>query len=245
VSVRLVADVLDHVHGIPHGSKLVLICMADYANKEGICWPSFQSIADRADMSRRHAIRVVDDLCKSGYLSIAEQRPYKPTLYRLHIPTSDAHVTSDTDHTSDAHVTTIVTPMSLGSDAHVTSTSDIAMSPEPPIEPSKNHQGTLSKIAREKSTSFPDDFQPPYEWAAKELGMTVGVVDAEIPRMRDWALSKGERKKDWTAFARNWLRRKHDEQPRASQNGQHLTANEAKYQRNKAAYMAIANGEKA
>jgi hypothetical protein len=239
VSVRLVADVLDHVHGIPHGSTLVLICMADYANKEGICWPSFQSIADRADMSRRHAIRVVDELCKAGYLSIAEQRPYKPTLYRLHIPPSDAHVTSDVDDTSDAHVTTLVTPTSLGSDAHVTSTSDIAMSPEPSIEPSKNRQGTLSKSAREKSTTFPDEFQPPYEWAAKELGMTMAVVDAEVARMRDWALSKGERKKDWTAFARNWLRRKAEEQPRASPNGAHVSPQQRKQQQ----ILAIANGE--
>jgi hypothetical protein len=157
MSVRLVADVLDHVHGIPHGSKLVLICMADYANKEGICWPSFQSIADRADMSRRHAIRVVEELVKSGYLSVAEQRPYKPTLYRLHIPSSDAHVTSDTDDTSDAHVTTLVTPTSLGSDAHVTSSSDIAMSPEPSYR--TINEPSLEPLV-EKATSKPKKAMP-------------------------------------------------------------------------------------
>jgi hypothetical protein len=29
--------------------------------------------------------------------------------------------------------------------------------------------------------------------------------------MRDWARSKDERKKDWDAAARNWLRRRNDE----------------------------------
>jgi hypothetical protein len=240
VSIRHVADVLDHVHGLPHGSKLVLICLADYANKEGLCWPSFQSIADRVDMSRRHVIRVMDDLELLGLIAAVKADPYKPTTYQLFIPTSDTHVTSDARDTSDTHVTTLVTPTSLPSDAHVTSTSDAHVTQSvnrTTIEPSGNRK---SSARAKRATPFPDDFQPPYEWAAKELGMSLAVVDAELPRMRDWALSKGETKKDWTAFARNWLRRKHDQTPRGSpSNGVHLTAQQRKHQR----LLEIANGE--
>jgi hypothetical protein len=77
------------------------------------------------------------------------------------------------------------------------------------------------KTRATNATLFPDKFDPPYEWAASELGMTVAIVDAQVPKMRDWSHSKGETRKDWIAFARNWLR-KECEKPssRASPNGQ-------------------------
>ena len=131
MSIRLIADVLDHVHDLPHVSKLVLICMADYADSNGECWPSFQTIANRSDITRRHVIRVVDGLEKAGYLTKVSVRPYKPTTYRICVRTSDVVMSLVTEET-------LVTARSLGSDSTVTSTSDTAMSPEPPIEPPKN-----------------------------------------------------------------------------------------------------------
>lgn len=157
MSVRLVANTLDYVHGIPHGAKLVLICMADYADDKGKCWPSFQKLSERCDMSRRHVIRVVADLEEMGFVHKIEERPYKPTIYGLTIPTSDTHVTSKKKElvtpTSLVTPETLVTPMSLGSDTHVTTTSDIAMSPKPPI----NHQEPPQRPAR-VSGQPPDDF---------------------------------------------------------------------------------------
>lgn len=122
------ANVLDYVHGIPHGAKLVLICMADYADDKGKCWPSFQKLSERCDMSRRHVIRVVADLEEMGFVRKVEERPYKPTIYGLTIPTSDTHVTTTKEKvvtpTSLVTQATLVTPTSLGSDTHVTTTSD-------------------------------------------------------------------------------------------------------------------------
>lgn len=98
---------------------------------------------------------------------------------------------------------------------------------------------TVSALSREKkrTTAFPEHFDPPYDWADSELGMSPLVVDRHVERMRDWALSKGETRKDWTAFARNWLRKAHDDpQPRAGPNG--ATA-QSKHERT----MAIARGD--
>jgi predicted transcriptional regulator len=143
MSIRLIANVLDYVHGLPHGTKLVLLCLADNANDSDLAWPSFETLARRCDMTRRHVIRVMAELEKAGLICRFEERPYKPTKYRLLIPSSDTHVTSDVKDTSDTHVTTLVTPTSLGSDAHVTTTSDAHVTQtikrtikEPPIEPS-------------------------------------------------------------------------------------------------------------
>lgn len=49
--------------------KLVLIKLADHANDDGDCFPSYQHIADHCEISRRTAVSHVDALCKAGYLT--------------------------------------------------------------------------------------------------------------------------------------------------------------------------------
>jgi len=55
---------------------------------------------------------------------------------------------------------------------------------------------------------------------AKEHHFDEGRFSREMDTMRDWARAKGERKKDWDAAARNWLRRASE--PRSS-NGHSAT----------------------
>lgn len=42
--------------------KVVLIAIADFASDEGIAWPSLDTIAETAEISRRTAIRIIRDL---------------------------------------------------------------------------------------------------------------------------------------------------------------------------------------
>lgn len=56
------------------GQKLVLIKLADNANDEGYCWPSYQYIADHCGMNRRTVIRYVKALEKKGVLSVERRR---------------------------------------------------------------------------------------------------------------------------------------------------------------------------
>ncbi len=46
--------------------KLVLIKLADNANDQGECWPSYQHIADQCEMSRRSVMSHIETLCKGG-----------------------------------------------------------------------------------------------------------------------------------------------------------------------------------
>lgn len=48
--------------------KLVLIKLADNANDQGECWPSYQYIADQCEISKRSVINHIDALIKSGLL---------------------------------------------------------------------------------------------------------------------------------------------------------------------------------
>ena len=215
MSVRLVANTLDFVHGIPHGAKLVLICMADYADDKGRCWPSFQKLSERCDMSRRHVIRVVADLEGMGFVRRVEERPYKPTIYALNIPASDTHVTRTEEEVvtprSLVSPETLVTPMSPTSDTHVTTTSDIAMSPKPPVnhqEPPESAPARGSRQSKNGTTPIPADFEVTermYGWAMGN-GLTRKQIDADTEQFIDYHRGKGSRQADWVATWRTWIR---------------------------------------
>lgn len=51
---------------------------------------SFETVAQKAKVSRRSVIRLTQDLVRKGWLEEVERQPYKPTVYRLSIPTSDS-----------------------------------------------------------------------------------------------------------------------------------------------------------
>lgn len=50
---------------------------------------SFESVAKKAKVSRRTAIRLTQSLVSKGWLTEVERNPYRPTVYALAIPTSD------------------------------------------------------------------------------------------------------------------------------------------------------------
>jgi hypothetical protein len=63
---------------------LVLLCLADHANEEGVCWPSLPLIARRARMHRITATRVVDRLVELGVIARLERGGgRKSTRYKL------------------------------------------------------------------------------------------------------------------------------------------------------------------
>ncbi|WP_249928804.1 helix-turn-helix domain-containing protein [Escherichia coli] len=48
--------------------KLVLLKLADNANDNGECYPSYHHIAKECEISKRTAMRAVDSLCEKGLL---------------------------------------------------------------------------------------------------------------------------------------------------------------------------------
>ena len=52
-----------------HARKLVLLKLADNACDRGECWPSYQYIADQCEMSKRTAMRHIDQLVTDGLIT--------------------------------------------------------------------------------------------------------------------------------------------------------------------------------
>ena len=68
MSMRLMVQAMNCKVGNP-SRKLVLLKLADNANDDGICFPSYQYIADKCEMSKRSAISHIDDLIKMGFVT--------------------------------------------------------------------------------------------------------------------------------------------------------------------------------
>jgi len=78
------------VYDIPSHLKFVLVALADFANEDGLCFPSYETIAKRCNINRRMAIYSVKSLVKLGLV--------KKCKRYLH----------DTNQTSNYYILTIV-----------------------------------------------------------------------------------------------------------------------------------------
>jgi DNA-binding transcriptional regulator YhcF (GntR family) len=73
--------------------KLVLIKLADNANEQGICWPSYKNLAINCEMSRRTVMRHVEDLILTGFIKKQSRKGgvhiNKSNLFQLTIDEGD------------------------------------------------------------------------------------------------------------------------------------------------------------
>ena len=87
MSMRLMVQAMNCEVGNP-ARKLVLLKLADNANDDGICFPSYQYIADKCEMSKRSAISHIDDLIKMGFVTKKARKNKdgsNANLYLLHL----------------------------------------------------------------------------------------------------------------------------------------------------------------
>ena len=87
MSMRLMVQAMNCEVGNP-ARKLVLLKLADNANDDGVCFPSYQYIADKCEMSKRSAISHIDDLIKMGFVSKKARKNKdgsSTNLYLLHL----------------------------------------------------------------------------------------------------------------------------------------------------------------
>lgn len=94
MSVQALSWVLDDVRGLTSGQRLVLLSLANHADKDGNnSWPSIMTIAGEADVSVDTVKNSLKVLVRAGMVSIGIQqggngqtRPdRRPNLYTLHM----------------------------------------------------------------------------------------------------------------------------------------------------------------
>jgi hypothetical protein len=254
MSVRLIADVLDHVHGIPTGRKLLLVCLADHANDQGISWPSQQTLARRMGVSDRQVRTMLVELVDGGLVEVIP-RGGKSNYYKVLVPRNSTSTPEPEFHPGTEVPST--PEVEFHPPRNSTSTHPGTTVPtEPSREPSNEPSGKPQNSAREK---YPPEFDRTWSQIPSGHGSKKKTYDqwrklsdddkaALEAVMPEWVASRKWREgfvKDPAVWIRDdYWRNPPAEQPRASSNGARLTPKEEKYQRNKAAYLAIANGDR-
>lgn len=70
--------------------KLVLLALADWANDEGLCWPSINRLAIKTSMAGRSVQRLIRQLEEMGFVR-REETVGKGNRYWIVIPATDCH----------------------------------------------------------------------------------------------------------------------------------------------------------
>lgn len=69
MSIGIMANVWKHAEH-EGGTLLILLALADYANQDGIAWPSIKNLASKARLSERQTQSILRDLEKAGEIKI-------------------------------------------------------------------------------------------------------------------------------------------------------------------------------
>lgn len=83
MSVRVMNEVWEQAMDLSGSRLLVMLALADWANDEGVCWPSVRTLAHKARIDRATAYRVLADLEAEGYIE-RSSRPGHSSLFRVH-----------------------------------------------------------------------------------------------------------------------------------------------------------------
>ncbi|HCC1020342.1 TPA: helix-turn-helix domain-containing protein [Salmonella enterica subsp. enterica serovar Paratyphi C] len=184
MSMNLMAKAMSIKVGNPL-RKLVLIKLADNANDEGECWPSYQHIADQCEVSRstvKSHIRALEDM---GLLKREFRR--KGELNQSNV----FYLTLD-----NAQQTA---PESGGAGAD-RGGAGAAPRTYHSFEPVKEPLGR-----KKKPSSMPEGFSPSasHQKMAEEFGIS---LQDEFDKFTDHHLSKGSKFIDWNRALNTWLR---------------------------------------
>ncbi|EBQ4078062.1 winged helix-turn-helix transcriptional regulator [Salmonella enterica] len=177
MSMNLMAKAMSIKVGNPL-RKLVLIKLADNANDEGECWPSYQHIADQCEVSRstvKSHIRALEDM---GLLKREFRR--KGELNQSNV----FYLTLDNAQQ--------IPPESGGVGADPRTYHSF----EPVKEPLER---------KKKPSSMPEGFSPSasHQKMAEEFGIS---LQDEFDKFTDHHLSKGSKFIDWSRALNTWLR---------------------------------------
>ncbi|HHR3622246.1 TPA: helix-turn-helix domain-containing protein [Salmonella enterica subsp. enterica] len=192
MSMNLMAKAMSIKVGNPL-RKLVLIKLADNANDEGECWPSYQHIADQCEVSRstvKSHIRALEDM---GLLKREFRR--KGELNQSNV----FYLTLDNAQQ--------IPPESGGAGAdRGGAVADLGGGAGDDPRTYHSFEPVKEPLERKKKpSSMPEGFSPSasHQKMAEEFGIS---LQDEFDKFTDHHLSKGSKFIDWSRALNTWLR---------------------------------------
>ncbi len=184
--------------------KLVLIKLADNANDNGECWPSYQHIADHCECSKSAVKEHISALIKLGLMTkenrvgVNNGKGNTSNVYRLHLTSTPVPPES----------TPPVPPKSTGGSPKSTPVPPESTPPVPPAGTRTSHSFEPVKEPldnKKKLSSMPEGFSPSasHQKMAEEYGIS---LQEEFDKFTDHHISKGSKFIDWNRALNTWLR---------------------------------------
>ncbi|EAB2234623.1 helix-turn-helix domain-containing protein [Salmonella enterica] len=195
MSMNLMAKAMSIKVGNPL-RKLVLIKLADNANDNGECWPSYQHIADHCECSKSAVKEHISALIKLGLMTkenrvgVNNGKGNTSNVYRLHL------------------TRTPVPPESTPVPPESTPVPPESTPPVPPAGTRTSHSFEPVKEPldnKKKLSSMPEGFSPSasHQKMAEEYGIS---LQEEFDKFTDHHISKGSKFVDWNRALNTWLR---------------------------------------
>jgi DNA-binding transcriptional ArsR family regulator len=187
-----------HLPPLPNGAqataKLVLLYLAERADANGVCWPSFAAIAQATGSTPPAVNRALRRLTELG-LVVATRRSDalgRRSSSRYELRVAAGAVATASDALRQAH----------------TPAPDFAPEGTPPPTPPASVPRRPETV-RQGGTAVPDriDLDDQLLAIACEAGLSAEQARRELDACVDWHRANARRRADWQATARNWLRK--------------------------------------
>lgn len=235
MSIELVAKAKKtRLHG-DSTAKLLLIVLADYANDEGMAWPSVKTMAEETEKSERSIQLLLRKLEQMRLIRKGDQKLVakyakgrRPTVYKL-FPTAkksetpvnatvergETHFTPETGCTGETGFTPRVQPTSPHgcNPLHPTGATHFVSgvkptSPKPSQEPSIEPSRESTRANKTDTTRLQALANLTPDQSHRQLADEIGLdLETELAKFRDHAIAGGHLPADPAAAFRNWLRR--------------------------------------
>jgi len=200
----------------------VYATLARHADAKGVCFPSYQGIATKLDVSRRQVIRTVAILVECGLIRVQTRRTPGRRPQNVYVLTDD-WCRRDTDAHGTPPTSASASPIHGDTDAPVTETHAIGDAPAPQLVTGMHPKKTQRTIPRkqtqrgeeqqptptQRATRLPDDFtllDALYAYAAAK-GVSRAEADAMTERFTLYWQATGTNalKTDWEKAWKSWL----------------------------------------
>lgn len=165
---------------IPSTEKMVLMCLADYANDDGEnCWPAVGTIARKCSKGERTIQGAIKWLAAEGYL-IAQERPGRSTAYHL-------------------NPRKICTP-AKSAPPQKTARTPAESAPKPP---------RTTNIKKQVARDMPDDWHPKAFGAETKTAKVIagwppGEFEERLEHFKAHHRARGNKFKDWDEAWSTW-----------------------------------------
>lgn len=201
-------------------ARHVLLCLANYADKEGMAaFPSASTLASDTGLSERTIRYKLDELEQAGVIikgnqkivaAYIERGDRRPICYDILIKKRGANDAGRNERGANETPTgcnSRQNGVQLTTERGATAAPNPSIKPsiKPSINPLLGSDESEQQNKTKRASQIPDEFQPTSDHLelAKELGINLGY---EFPQFVDYHKSKGSKFKDWNAALRNWIR---------------------------------------